>query len=152
MNINIVSNNNNEEEFKPQKFVSIRDANIVKNIKGNIIPSKTLIINELNVSIKQDFDGDIDFRIETKPGVLSDNRTIPKLDITAKEDISFDSDLTLPKLKSIIRRCGILDDYKEYFDNDPEIIINQYTLNIQKKYKYFDEFNEGIMIAGEIVT
>ena len=132
------------------EYVPITD--IPKKMEENIIPSKTLVINELNVTITQDFDEDVDFKIETKPGILSDNKTIPKLDITAKEEIEFDEDLTLAKLESIIRRCGILDDYKDYFTNDPDIVINQYTLTIKKKYKYFNEFREGIMIAGDIVT
>ena len=132
------------------EYVPITD--IPRKMEENIIPSKTLVINELNVTITQDFDEDVDFKIETKPGILSDNKTIPKLDITAKEEIEFDEDLTLAKLESIIRRCGILDEYKDYFTNDPDIVINQYTLSIQKKYKYFNEFREGIMIAGDIVT
>ena len=132
------------------EYVPITD--ISRKMEENIIPSKTLVINELNVTITQDFDEDVDFKIETKPGILSDNKTIPKLDITAKEEIEFDEDLTLAKLESIIRRCGILDDYKDYFTNDPDIVINQYTLTIKKKYKYFNEFREGIMIAGDIVT
>lgn len=132
------------------EYVSITD--ISRKMEENIIPSKTLVINELNVTITQDFDEDVDFKIETKPGILSDNKTIPKLDITAKEEIEFDEDLTLAKLESIIRRCGILDEYKDYFTNDPDIVINQYTLTIKKKYKYFNEFREGIMIAGDIVT
>ena len=132
------------------KYVPITD--IPKKMGENIIPSKTLVINELNVTITQDFDEDVDFKIETKPGILSDNKTIPKLDITAKEEIEFDEDLTLAKLESVIRRCGILDEYKDYFTNDPDIVINQYTLTIKKKYKYFNEFREGIMIAGDIVT
>lgn len=132
------------------EYVPITD--IPKKMEENIIPSKTLVINELNVTITQDFDEDVDFKIETKPGILSDNKTIPKLDITAKEEIEFNEDLTLAKLESIIRRCGILDEYKDYFTNDPDIVINQYTLTIKKKYKYFNEFREGIMIAGDIVT
>ena len=132
------------------EYVPITD--IPRKMEENIIPSKTLVINELNVAITQDFDEDVDFKIETKPGILSDNKTIPKLDITAKEEIEFDEDLTLAKLESIIRRCGILDEYKDYFTNDPDIVINQYTLTIKKKYKYFNEFREGIMIAGDIVT
>ena len=132
------------------EYVPITD--IPKKMEENIIPSKTLVINELNVTIMQDFDEDVDFKIETKPGILSDNKTIPKLDITAKEEIEFNEDLTLAKLESIIRRCGILDEYKDYFTNDPDIVINQYTLTIKKKYKYFNEFREGIMIAGDIVT
>lgn len=132
------------------EYVPITDIPI--KMEENIIPSKTLVINELNVTITQDFDEDVDFKIETKPGILSDNKTIPKLDITAKEEIEFDEDLTLAKLESIIRRCGILDEYKDYFTNDPDIVINQYTLTIKKKYKYFNEFREGIMIAGDIVT
>ena len=132
------------------EYVPITD--IPRKMEENIIPSKTLVINELNVTITQDFDEDVDFKIETKPGILSDNKSIPKLDITAKEEIEFDEDLTLAKLESIIRRCGILDEYKDYFTNDPDIVINQYTLTIKKKYKYFNEFREGIMIAGDIVT
>lgn len=132
------------------EYVPITD--ISRKMEENIIPSKTLVINELNVTITQDFDEDVDFKIETKPGILSDNKTIPKLDITAKEEIEFNEDLTLAKLESIIRRCGILDEYKDYFTNDPDIVINQYTLTIKKKYKYFNEFREGIMIAGDIVT
>lgn len=151
MSIKLIPNN----EEKQKRYVSITKANLNNNEsqqKNSIIPSKTLVINELNVVIKQNFDEDIDFKITTVPGVLSDNKTIPKLNITAKEDINFDEELTLSKLESIIRRCGILDEYKDYFTNDPDIVINQYTLSIEKKYKYFNEFKEGIMIAGDIVT
>lgn len=151
MSIKLIPNN----EEKQKRYVSITKANLNNNEsqqKNSIIPSKTLVINELNVVIKQNFDEDIDFKITTIPGVLSDNKTIPKLNITAKEDINFDEELTLSKLESIIRRCGILDEYKDYFTNDPDIVINQYTLSIEKKYKYFNEFKEGIMIAGDIVT
>lgn len=155
MPIEIVSKNNLEQQHR---YIPIVEAKIPqqssKSIVNNerIIPSKTLVINELNVTITQNFDEDIDFRIDTKPGILSDNKTIPVLDITAKEDIEFDENLTLAKLESIVRRCGILDTYKEYFTNDPDIVINQYTLTLRKRYKYFNEFREGIMIAGDIVT
>lgn len=153
MSIEIVSLN---DKYKQQRYIPIVDAvaqqkTMVNNNEG-IIPSKTLVINELNVTITQNFDEDVDFRIDTKPGILSDNKTIPVLDITAKEDIEFDENLTLAKLESIVRRCGILDTYKDYFTNDPDIVINQYTLTLRKRYKYFNEFREGIMIAGEIVT
>ena len=153
MSVEIVSKNNLEQH----RYIPIVEAKIQqqpKTIANNerIIPSKTLVINELNVTITQNFDEDVDFRIDTKPGILSDNKTIPVLDITAKEDIEFDENLTLAKLESIVRRCGILDTYKEYFTNDPDIVINQYTLTIRKRYKYFNEFREGIMIAGDIVT
>ena len=156
MPIEIVSKSNNSSE--QPRYIPIVEAKIPKeslvreNDSGRIIPSKTLVINELNVTITQNFDEDVDFRIDTKPGILSDNKTIPVLDITAKEDVEFDENLTLPKLESIVRRCGILDTYREYFTNDPEIVINQYTLTIRKRYKYFNEFREGIMIAGDIVV
>lgn len=156
MPIEIVSKNNNSSE--QPRYIPIVEAKIPKeslvreNDSGRIIPSKTLVINELNVTITQNFDEDVDFRIDTKPGILSDNKTIPVLDITAKEDVEFDENLTLSKLESIVRRCGILDTYREYFTNDPEIVINQYTLTIRKRYKYFNEFREGILIAGDIVT
>jgi hypothetical protein len=153
MSIEIVSKNNSEQH----RYIPIVEAKIPQQPKAianneRIIPSKTLVINELNVTITQNFDEDVDFRIDTKPGILSDNKTIPVLDIIAKEDIEFDENLTLAKLESIVRRCGILDTYKEYFTNDPDIVINQYTLTIRKRYKYFNEFREGIMIAGDIVT
>lgn len=155
MSIEIVSKNNSEQH----RYIPIVEAKIPpqqqsKTIVNNerIIPSKTLVINELNVTITQNFDEDVDFRIDTKPGILSDNKTIPVLDITAKEDIEFDENLTLARLESIVRRCGILDTYREYFTNDPDIVINQYTLTIRKRYKYFNEFREGIIIAGDIVT
>lgn len=153
MSIEIVSKNNSEQH----RYIPIVEAKISQQSKAivnseSIIPSKTLVINELNVTITQNFDEDVDFRIDTKPGILSDNKTIPVLDITAKEDIEFDENLTLARLESIVRRCGILDTYKEYFTNDPDIVINQYTLTIRKRYKYFNEFREGIMIAGDIVT
>lgn len=153
MSIEIVSKNNSEQH----RYIPIVEAKIPQQPKAianneRIIPSKTLVINELNVTITQNFDEDVDFRIDTKPGILSDNKTIPVLDITAKEDIEFDENLTLAKLESVVRRCGILDTYKEYFTNDPDIVINQYTLTIRKRYKYFNEFREGIMIAGDIVT
>ena len=154
MPIEIVSKNNLEQQHRYIPIVEAKIPQQPKSIVNNerIIPSKTLVINELNVTITQNFDEDIDFRIDTKPGILSDNKTIPVLDITAKEDIEFDDNLTLAKLESIVRRCGILDTYKEYFTNDPDIVINQYTLTLRKRYKYFNEFREGIMIAGDIVT
>ena len=130
------------------EYVPITD--IPRKMEENIIPSKTLVINELNVTITQDFDEDVDFKIETKPGMLSDNKTIPKLDITAKEEIEFDEDLTLAKWESIIRRCGILDEYKDYFTNDPDIVINSYTLDIHKEYQFFDEFKDGLLTIEQI--
>lgn len=152
MSIEIVSKNNNEKDYVTQpRYVSITEANI-RTAKESIVPSKAIVINELNVTITQDFDEDVDFKIDTKPGILSDNKTIPKLDITSREEIEFDDNLTLARLESIIRRCGILDMYRGYFTNDPDIVINQYTLTIRKKYKFFNEFREGIMIAGDIVT
>jgi hypothetical protein len=81
---------------------------------------------------------------------LSDNKTIPELDICAKEDVEFDEDITRAKLESIIRRCGILDKYKDYFVTDPDIIIDSYTLTIKKSYRYFNEFKEGILIGSDI--
>lgn len=151
--VEIVPKNKKETDNKQSRYVPLTDVEMIQRKKENkIIPSKTLVINELNVTITQDFDEDVDFRIDTKPGILSDNKTIPVLDITAKEEIVFDETLSLTKLESIIRRCGILDTYKDYFTNDPDIVINQYTLTIRKRYKYFNEFREGIMIAGDIVV
>lgn len=134
-------------ENKPRKYVPLTETNIKDK---NIVKSKVLVIKNLSVTITQNFDEDVDFVIKTDPGMLSDNKTIPELDICAKEDVVFDEDITKAKLESIIRRCGILDKYAEYFIKDPDIIIDSYTLTIKKNYRYFNEFKEGILIGGDI--
>lgn len=116
-----------------------------------IVRSKVLVIEKLSITITQNFDEDVDFVITSEPGVLSDHKTIPFLDITAKEEIVFDEDITLAKLEKIIRRCGILERYEPYFTNDPEIVINEYELIIKKKYKFFNEFKDGVLIANDII-
>ena len=101
MSIKLIPNN----EEKQKRYISITKANLNNNEsqqKNSIIPSKTLVINELNVLNKLKFNEDIDFKITTVPGVLSDNKTIPKLNITAKEDINFDEELTLSILSGSI--------------------------------------------------
>ena len=139
-----------EDIAKLPKYVSILEAQPKKDTNVNIVKSKVLIIQKLTVTITQNFDEDVDFVIETEPGILSDNKTIPELDICAKEDVVFDEDITKSKLESIIRRCGILDKYKDYFVADPDIIIDEYSLTIKKTYRYFNEFKEGILIGGDI--
>lgn len=139
-----------EDIAKIPKYVSILETQPKKDTNVNIVKSKVLIIKKLSVTITQNFDEDVDFVIETEPGILSDNKTIPELDICAKEDVVFDEDITKSKLESIIRRCGILDKYKDYFVADPDIIIDEYSLTIKKTYRYFNEFKEGILIGGDI--
>lgn len=136
------------DEEKPRKYVPL--AEVKAKDKKDIVKSKVLVIKNLSVTITQNFDEDVDFVIKTDPGMLSDNKTIPELDICAKEDVVFDEDITKAKLESIIRRCGILDKYAEYFIKDPDIIIDSYTLTIKKNYRYFNEFKEGILIGGDI--
>ena len=58
--------------------------------------------------------------------------------------------ILITDVESIIRRCGILEKYSEFFTNDPEIVINSYTLNVKKEYKFFNEFKEGVLIAEDI--
>lgn len=130
------------------KSISIEEAR--EKRRKYVTKSKVLIIKNLSVTIAQNFDEDIDFVIKTVPGILSDNLTIPELDICAREDVVFDEDITKSKLESIIRRCGVLEKYADYFVPDPEIVIDSYTLNIKKNYRYFNEFKEGILIGGEI--
>lgn len=146
------------EATKPApKYVALTDAikekpmsDVISDKSNRPIKSKVLIIKNLSVTITQEFDEDVEFVIKTDPGVLSDNKTIPELDICAKEDVEFDEDITRAKLESIIRRCGILDKYKDYFVTDPDIIIDSYTLTIKKSYRYFNEFKEGILIGSDI--
>lgn len=154
----IVTIDKNNKETKPTpKYVALTDAmkekpmsDVISDKSNRPIKSKVLIIKNLSVTITQEFDEDVEFVIKTDPGVLSDNKTIPELDICAKEDVEFDEDITRAKLESIIRRCGILDKYKDYFVTDPDIIIDSYTLTIKKSYRYFNEFKEGILIGSDI--
>lgn len=134
----------------PNKPKSITIEEAREKRRKFVTKSKVLIIKNLSVTITQNFDEDIDFVIKTVPGILSDNLTIPELDICAREDVVFDEDITKSKLESIIRRCGVLEKYADYFVPDPEIVIDSYTLNIKKNYRYFNEFKEGILIGGEI--
>lgn len=115
----------------------------------NIIPSKVMIIENLKITISSDLKDIFNFNVDTTFGRLS-NGIIPNVCITSKEDIEFNENTKLEYLKSIIRRCGILEEYKEFFTNDPDIIINSYTLDIHKEYQFFNEFKQGLMIAEEI--
>ncbi len=118
--------------------------------KDRVIPSKVLVIENLSVTITQALDKDIDFVIDSKPGVLPNGITIKNLDITARDDITFDDDITLSKIEKVIRRCGVLEEYSDVLTKDPSIVINSYTLNIRKDYRFFDEFKEGVLIGEEI--
>lgn len=141
------------------RYVPLREANLserqqhedtIKN--DSFVPSKVLVIENLSITACQTLNEDFTFKVDTKFGILSDNKTIPRIDIMANTNIDFDEDLTLEKLKYIIRRCGILEQYKEFFINDPEIIINSYTLNVRKDYQFFEEFMDGVLIAEDIFT
>ena len=114
-----------------------------------IIPSKVMVIENLRVIINDDLNENFQFSVDTKFGPVH-NGIIPKVDISSREPIEFNEDTKLEHIKSIIRRCGILEKYKQYFTNDPEIIINSYTLDIHKEYQFFDEFKEGLLIVEEI--
>lgn len=115
-----------------------------------IVKSKVIVINSIKVIAEQDIEGNFTFEIHTEFANLSDGKPIEGIDITANEDIEFDDTLTLKKLNSIIRRCGILEKYQEYFVSDPDIIINSYELSVKKQYRFFEEFNDGIQTVSEI--
>ena len=121
----------------------------LKTTQDIIIPSKVMVIENLRVIINDDLNENFQFSVDTKFGPIH-NGIIPKVDISSRESIEFNEDTKLEHIKSIIRRCGILEKYKQYFTNDPEIIINSYTLDIHKEYQFFDEFKEGLLIVGEI--
>ena len=121
----------------------------LKTTQDVIIPSKVMVIENLRVIINDDLNENFQFSVDTKFGPVH-NGIIPKVDISSREPIEFNEDTKREHIKSIIRRCGILEKYKQYFTNDPEIIINSYTLDIHKEYQFFDEFKEGLLIVEEI--
>lgn len=140
------SHSNNEKHYVPLSESSVKSE---KN-ESFIVPSKVMIIENISVTIDENLKGEFSFNVDSKFGILQDHKTIPSIDITCNENIEFDEDISLSKLESIIRRCGILEKYSEFFTNDPEIVINSYTLNVKKEYKFFNEFKEGVLIAEDI--
>ena len=147
-----VGKDNKQDNEKGRIYIPINEYNKQHSLNknSNIVKSKVLVIDNISVTISQDLDNELEFKIDCKPGVLSDKITIPQIDICSKEDIVFDEDITLSKLESIIRRCGVLEQYSDYLTNDPDIVINSYTLNIKKIYSFFNEFKEGVLIGEEI--
>jgi hypothetical protein len=115
-----------------------------------IVKSKVIVINSIKVVAEQDAEGNFSFEIKTEFGKLSDGSSIEGIDITANEDIEFDENMTLKKLNTIVRRCGILEKYGEYFVPDPEIVVNSYEISVKKQYRFFEEFNDGIQTVSEI--
>lgn len=140
------SHSNNEKHYVPLSESGVKSE---KN-ESFIVPSKVMIIENISVTIDENLKGEFSFNVDSKFGILQDHKTIPSIDITCNENIEFDEDISLSKLESIIRRCGILEKYSEFFTNDPEIVINSYTLNVKKEYKFFNEFKEGVLIAEDI--
>lgn len=115
-----------------------------------IVKSKVIVINSIKVIAEQDTEGNFTFEIKTEFGKLSDGSSIEGIDITANEDIEFDENMTLKKLNTIVRRCGILEKYGKYFVPDPEIVVNSYEISVKKQYRFFEEFNDGIQTVSEI--
>lgn len=115
-----------------------------------IVKSKVIVINCIKVIAEQDVEGNFTFEIKTEFGKLSDGSSVEGIDITANEDIEFDENMTLKKLNTIVRRCGILEKYGEYFVHDPEIVVNSYEISVKKQYRFFEEFNDGIQTVSEI--
>ena len=146
-----------EQQQKPKytswdEFISSNstpEKDVKQEPPNDIIPSKVMVINNISVTIDENLKGDFTFKVDSDFAKLQDNSII-NIDITCKEAIAFDENITQEKLKSVIRRCGVLEKYKNYFTNDPDIIINSYTLMVKKEYQFFDEFKEGVLIAEEI--
>jgi hypothetical protein len=115
----------------------------------NIIRSKVMVIDNISLTVNRNIDEEITLKVDSKFCPVSDG-IIPKVDIISKEDIIFDETLTVDTLKKIIRRCGILEQYEKYYINDPEIVINSYTLNIKSDYKFFEEFRNAAVIVESI--
>lgn len=115
----------------------------------SIIRSKVMVIDNISLTVSRNIDEEITLKVDSKFCPVSDG-IIPKVDIISKEDIIFDETLTVDTLKKIIRRCGILEQYEKYYINDPEIVINSYTLNIKSDYKFFEEFRNAAVIVESI--
>ena len=115
----------------------------------SIIRSKVMVIDNISLTVNRNIDEEITLKVDSKFCPVSDG-IIPKVDIISKEDIIFDETLTVDTLKKIIRRCGILEQYEKYYINDPEIVINSYTLNNKSDYKFFEEFRNAAVIVESI--
>lgn len=140
---------------QPQRrYVPLVDAPMntlsIEHPKTEIVKSKVLVIDAVKVTATEDIEGNFSFVVDAKFGKLQDGTQIEGISITANEDIEFEPNLKLSKLNSIIRRCGVLERYAEYFTSDPEIIINSYSLEVKKQYQFFEEFLDGVLIARDL--
>ena len=149
----------NDKASKPVKYVPLKEVNeakkknevlIFEDDKEELVKSKVIVIESLTVTAIENIDGNFLFDVHAEFAKLQDGTIINDIDISANEDIDFDDNLTLKKLNSIIRRCGILEKYSKYFTSDPEIIINSYELKVKKSYRFFEEFLDGVQIAQDI--
>lgn len=155
--MDIVVTGNTKQQ--PVKYVSLKEVNESKknnevltfdDKKEELVKSKVIVIESLTVTAIESIDGNFIFDVHAEFAKLQDGTIINDIDISANEDIDFDDNLTLKKLNSIIRRCGILEKYEKYFTSDPEIIINSYELKVKKSYRFFEEFLDGVQIAQDI--
>jgi hypothetical protein len=133
-----------EDDTSSQNNYDAEDEKVI-----NIIRSKVMVIDNISLTVNRNIDEEITLKVDSRFYPVSDG-IIPKVDIISKEDIIFDETLTVDTLKKIIRRCGILEQYEKYYINDPEIVINSYTLNIKSDYKFFEEFRNAAVIVESI--
>ena len=101
----------------------------LKTTQDVIIPSKVMVIENLRVIINDDLNENFQFSVDTKFGPVH-NGIIPKVDISSREPIEFNEDTKLEHIKSIIRRCGILEKYKQTSNENTD-----YTTTEQEIYK-----------------
>lgn len=143
------NNRKPKDEFILKAPIMSQEKKVYEQIQTPI-PSKVMVIENLRVTINDSISGDFVFNVGADFAPINKYGVIPKVNITAREDIEFNEKIKLETLKSIIRRCGILEEYKVFFTNDPDIIINSYTLDIHKEYQFFDEFKDGLMTVQDI--
>ena len=145
---------------QPKRYVPITELNKIETNDTipkekveeykEIIKSKVIVIDSFVVTAIEDLDGNFTFEAHANFAKLQDGTSIEGIDITANENIDFDENLTLRKLNSIIRRCGILEKYHNYFVSDPEIVINSYEIKVKKQYRFFEEFLDGVEIVEDM--
>ena len=143
----------NFSQDQPKHYIPLVEAvktTEVAELKTEIVKSKVLVINVVKVTAIESMNGYFSFKVDAEFAPLQDGTKIEGISITANEDIEFDEGLKLTKLNSIIRRCGVLERYAKYFVNDPEIVINSYSLDVRKEYQYFEEFLDGVLIAQDL--
>ena len=130
--------------FNPNNYTTEEKVAMIKKAFGinqePIAKKKDLIVHEVRLTIVDKGDNSkvyCDLNLDIEP-VMDQHREYPELD--TKEAINLDGNVTVNDIKDIIKNSGYLEKYKEYYVDDPNIIIEKYSVEVVKEFEKFSKF------------